>query len=90
MKKLNSSVNTTVPRPAHYGTKPGHFETLKIHFLTSEGVSEVSERANEQTSERCERTSERTSQWPSTYVPILVFSNPSWADWSCQINVSGG
>ena len=45
----------------HYGTKPGHFETSKIHFPTSE---------------RCERTSERTSEWPSTYVSILVCSRP--------------
>ena len=32
---------------------------------------------SKRTSERCERTSERTSKWPSTYVPILGFSNPS-------------
>ena len=29
-------------------------------------------------SERCEQTSKRTSEWPSTYVPILGVSNPSW------------
>ena len=46
---------------AHYGTKPGHFETSMIHCPTSE---------------RCERTSERTSEWPSTYVSILVGSRP--------------
>ena len=45
----------------HYGTKPGHFETSKIHFPTSEW---------------CERTSKRTSEWPSTYVSILVYSRP--------------
>ena len=56
----------------HYGTKPGHFETSKIHFPTSEGVSEVSERA----SERVSGASERTSEWPSTYVSILVFFRP--------------
>ena len=28
------------------------------------------------TSERCERMSERTSEWPSTYVSILVCSRP--------------
>ena len=49
----------------HYGTKPGHFETSKIHFPTSE---------------RCERTSERTSEWPSTYIWILVCSRPQWSD----------
>ena len=27
-------------------------------------------------SERCERTRERTSEWPSTYVSILVCSRP--------------
>ena len=48
----------------HYGTKPGHFETSIIHFPTSE---------------RCERTSERTSEWPSTYVSILVCSRPQSA-----------
>ena len=77
--------------PSHYGTKPGQFKTSKIHFPTSEGVSEVSERANEwaqqrarakravrskRTSERCEGTSERTSEWPSSYVSILVCSRP--------------
>ena len=67
--------------PLHYGTKPGHFETSIIHFPTSEGVSERRERAkravwSKQTSERCERTSERTSEWPSTYVSILVCSRP--------------
>ena len=47
--------------PLHCGTKPGHFETSIIHFPTSE---------------RCERTSERTSEWPSTYISILVCSRP--------------
>ena len=71
--------------------KTRSFETSIIHFPTSEGVSEVSERANEwaqwrarakqavrskRTSERCERTSEETSEWPSTYVSILVCSRP--------------
>ena len=48
----------------------------------SERVSEVSERENEfaqrseRTSEWCERTSEETSEWPSTYVPILGCSAP--------------
>ena len=54
--------------PMRYGTKPGHFETSIIHFPTSEGVIEVSE--------RCERTSKRMSEWPSTYVTILVCSRP--------------
>ena len=75
----------------HYGTKLGHFQTLRIHFSTSEGVSEVSERANEwtqwrawakravrskQTSEWCKRTSERTSEWPSTYIFVLLYFQP--------------
>ena len=34
---------------------------------------------SQRTSNRCEQTSERTSEWPSTYVPILGFSNPSWS-----------
>ena len=55
---------------AHNGTKPGQFETSKIHFPTSKGVSEVSE--------RCERTSERTSEWPCSYVSVLVCSRPQW------------
>ena len=57
----------------------------------SERVSGASERANERaqrrarakravrskrTSEWCERTSERTSEWPSTFVSILVCSRP--------------
>ena len=50
-------------RPAHYGTELGHFETSIIHFPTSE-------------SERCKRTSEQTSEWPSTYLPILGCSAP--------------
>ena len=54
--------------PMRYGTKPGHFETSIIHFPTSEGVIEVSE--------RCERTSKRMSEWPSTYVTILVCFRP--------------
>ena len=29
-------------------------------------------------SERCERMSEQTSEWPSTYVSILVCSRPQW------------
>ena len=29
-------------------------------------------------SERCERTVERTSEWPSTYIPILRCSKPPW------------
>ena len=29
-------------------------------------------------SERYERTSERTSEWPSTYVPIISGSEPPW------------
>ena len=38
----------------------------------SEGVSEVSE-----------RTSERTSEWPSTFVPILGCSTQLWTEkWS--------
>ena len=53
----------------HYGTKPGYFETSIIHCPTREGVSEVSE-----------RTSERTSEWPSTYVFILVCFRPQWSD----------
>ena len=32
------------------------------------------EQANE--SERCERTSKQTSEWPSTYVPIIGLSEP--------------
>ena len=68
----------------HYGTKPGYFDTSKIHFLTSKGVKEVSKvskrakRAvrSKRTSEQCERMSERTSEWPSTYVSILVCSRP--------------
>ena len=71
--------------------KHRHNSHLIIHFPTSEGVSKVSERANEwaqrrarakravrskQTSERCERMSKRTSEWPSTYVSILVCSRP--------------
>ena len=75
----------------HYGTKPGHFETSKIHFPTSEGVSEVSERMRERSggrdqseqsgaSERVSGASERTSEWPSTYVSILVSSRPQWND----------
>ena len=47
-----------------YGTKLGHFKTSKLHFPMSE---------------RCERTSERTSEWPSTYVSILVGSRPQCA-----------
>ena len=35
---------------------------------------------SERTSERCERTSERTSEWPSTYVPILGSSAPLCSD----------
>ena len=40
-------------------------------------------------SERRERTSERTSEWPSTYVPILGFSNPSCTAFNgfCTANV---
>ena len=33
---------------------------------------------SKQTGERCERTRERTSEWPSTYILILGFSNPPW------------
>ena len=33
---------------------------------------------SKQRSERCERTSEQTSEWPSTYVSILVCSRPQW------------
>ena len=77
----------------HRGANSDHFETPIIHFPRSEEVSEVRERANEwaqrsarakrgvqskQTSERCERTSERTSEWPSTYVPILGCSAALW------------
>ena len=50
----------------HYGTKPGHFETSIIHFPTSEGVSEVS------------GASKRTSEWPSTYISLLVCFRPQW------------
>ena len=35
-------------------------------------------------SERCERTSERTSEWPSTYVSILVCSRPQ-----CVVGLPG-
>ena len=37
-------------------------------------------------SERCEGTSERTSEWPSTYVSILVCSRPQWAG-VCQFSI---
>ena len=57
----------TVVATAHYGTKPGHFETSNL-TLSHEGGSERSERA----SERVSGASERMSEWPSTYVSILV------------------
>ena len=41
-----------------------------IHCPTSEGVSKVSK--------RCKRTSKRMSEWPSTYVSILVCYRPQW------------
>ena len=34
---------------------------------------------SKRTSERCERMSKRTSEWPSTYVPILDCSAPLWS-----------
>ena len=64
----------------------------------SKVMSEVSKRASElaqqsarakqvvrskQTSERCERTSERKSEWPSTAVWILGYSDPQWIPNSC-------
>ena len=60
-----------------------------IHFPMNSGVSErvnkwaqrcKAKRAvwNKQISERCERTSEQTSEWPSTYIPILGCLEPLW------------
>ena len=73
----------------HYGTKPAHFDISKIHFPTNEGVSEVSERSrgreqSEQSgvSKQVSGASEWTSEWPSTYVSILVCSGPLCEGWS--------
>ena len=50
-----------------------------LHFPTSSGVSELAG-WSKRISERCERMSERTSEWPSTYVSILVCSRPQCND----------
>ena len=74
----------------HCGAKSGRFET-SYHPLSHELVSEwVSQRGNEwaqqvgrskRREEWCKWTRKGTSEWPSTYVPILGCSEPLCRDY---------
>ena len=100
-KKKSARKTSRSMRPARYGRK-WKKKTDKI-AIQSFTFPQASERANEwallraranravwskRTSERCERTSERISEWPSTYVSILVCSRPQCITFALGINLT--
>ena len=69
------SAPSSLHRQTHYGTKP---VILRHQKFTFPQARESAKWESEQTSECCEQTSKRMSEWPSTYVSILVCSRPQW------------
>ena len=69
-------VAASLPSYRRQGCTTRRHSTTTPHYGTKPGHFETSKI---RTSERCERTSERTSEWPSTYVSILVCSRPQCA-----------